>query len=65
MAHGPGGPGEPGAAGRPEAAGPATESTPTTSIFQSLQKLGLKLDPRKSAIEFLVIDHVNKTPTEN
>jgi uncharacterized protein (TIGR03435 family) len=36
------------------------------SIFSAVQeKLGLKLDPRKSAAEILVIDHAEKVPTEN
>jgi uncharacterized protein (TIGR03435 family) len=30
-----------------------------------LLKLGLRLEPRKGPIEILVIDHVEKTPTEN
>jgi uncharacterized protein (TIGR03435 family) len=58
----PGGP--EGGAARPES-GPAPESAPSASLFQSVQKLGLKLEPRKSPIEFLVIDHVEKVPTEN
>jgi uncharacterized protein (TIGR03435 family) len=56
--------GEAGGAAKAEA-GPAPEGAPAASIFQSLQKLGLKLEPRKAPIEFLVIDHVEKTPTEN
>ena len=35
------------------------------TIFQAVQQLGLKLEPRKDAIETLVVDHVEKTPTEN
>ncbi len=35
------------------------------SIFQAVQQLGLKLDPRKSPIDLIVIDHLEKTPTEN
>jgi len=55
----PGGPGgEPGK-------GPADVSEPTGSIFSSIQQLGLKLEPRKAPLEFLVVDHVEKTPTEN
>lgn len=36
-----------------------------SSIFASVQKMGLKLDARKAPIPFIVIDHYEKTPTEN
>jgi uncharacterized protein (TIGR03435 family) len=35
------------------------------SIFAAVQQLGLKLDPRKASIELIVIDQVQKTPTDN
>jgi uncharacterized protein (TIGR03435 family) len=45
---------------------PADASDPSGgSIFASVQELGLKLDSRKAPIEFLVVDHVEKAPTEN
>jgi uncharacterized protein (TIGR03435 family) len=37
----------------------------SSTIFQSVQAMGLKLEPRKAPLEFIVIDHVEKTPTEN
>ena len=37
----------------------------TGSIFRAIQELGLKLEPRKLPLTFLVIDKVEKTPTEN
>jgi uncharacterized protein (TIGR03435 family) len=41
-------------------------SDPTgSSIFASVEKMGLKLDARKAPIPFIVIDHYDKTPTEN
>jgi len=40
-------------------------SDPGTSIFESVQKLGLKLEPRKGPVEIIVVDHVEKAPTEN
>ncbi len=35
------------------------------SIFSEIQKLGLKLESRKAPIEVLVVDHVERKPTEN
>lgn len=35
------------------------------SMFDALQKLGLKLDARKAPLDVLVIDEAQKTPTEN
>jgi len=39
---------------------------PPPSIFNALQEqLGLKLEAKKGPVDLLVIDHVQKTPTEN
>ncbi len=35
------------------------------TIFSSVQKLGLVLEKRKAPVETLVIDHIEKVPTEN
>ncbi len=35
------------------------------SIFSTVQRYGLRLDPRKEPIEFLIVDRLEKTPTEN
>ena len=35
------------------------------SIFAAVQQLGLKLEPRKTPLDLIVIDHLEKTPTEN
>ena len=41
-------------------------STPTgTSVLGAVQQLGLRLEPRKSPVEMVVIDHIEKAPTEN
>jgi uncharacterized protein (TIGR03435 family) len=40
-------------------------SDPGGSIFTSVQALGLKLEPRKTPMAMVVIDSVEKMPTEN
>jgi uncharacterized protein (TIGR03435 family) len=41
-------------------------SDPTgTSLYATVQQLGLKLEARKSALGMLVVDHAEKLPTEN
>jgi uncharacterized protein (TIGR03435 family) len=35
------------------------------SLHNAFRALGLKLEARKAPLDVLVIDHVNKTPTEN
>ena len=45
---------------------PPTASTPLPSIFSALQEsLGLKLEPRKVPVEYLVVDKAERVPTEN
>jgi uncharacterized protein (TIGR03435 family) len=36
-----------------------------SSLFTTIQTLGLKLEPRKTPLSFIVVDHVEKMPTEN
>jgi uncharacterized protein (TIGR03435 family) len=43
----------------------ADTADPGNSIFTSLAAFGLKLEPRKAPMEVLVIDHIERTPTEN
>jgi len=50
-------------AGAPGAADTAAE--PGSSVVASLQQLGLKLEPRKSPIDLIVVDHLEKMPTDN
>jgi uncharacterized protein (TIGR03435 family) len=38
---------------------------PGGSIFDAVEKLGLKLEPRKVTVETVVVDQVSKTPTAN
>jgi len=35
------------------------------TVFTAIEKFGLKLEPKKLPIEMLVIDHVEKVPSEN
>ncbi|HEY2382158.1 MAG TPA: TIGR03435 family protein [Terriglobia bacterium] len=51
----------PGAAGAAEASEPSGAS----SIFSSVQQLGLRLEARKMPLEYIMVDHLEKTPTEN
>lgn len=45
---------------------PAAAMDPGSSaVFTAIQQYGLKLEPRKANIDMLIIDHVEKTPTEN
>jgi uncharacterized protein (TIGR03435 family) len=55
------------ASGAASAAAPAdAASTPgDTSVFAAIQQLGLRLEPRKDQVDVVVIDHLEKTPTEN
>ena len=43
----------------------ASDPSGSSSLFAAVQGLGLKLEQRKAVTEQLVIDHVEKTPTEN
>jgi uncharacterized protein (TIGR03435 family) len=36
-----------------------------SSVFSSVQQMGLKLEGRKQPIDTIIIDHVEKSPTEN
>jgi len=56
---GPGG-GSAGAAG--EASDPGGVGL---SLFDSVQKMGLKLDPRKAPVEQVIVTHAEKMPTDN
>jgi uncharacterized protein (TIGR03435 family) len=55
-----------GASGNSSTAAPeASEPGGGSSVYDSVQALGLKLEPRKTTVEQLIVDHVEKTPTEN
>jgi uncharacterized protein (TIGR03435 family) len=44
---------------------PGNPDFPGGTIFDAVEKLGLKLEPRKVTVGIVVVDHVAKTPTEN
>jgi uncharacterized protein (TIGR03435 family) len=58
----PGG-GDFGGAGNPFAAGGS--ETSGSSILESVQRLGLKLETQKATMDAIVVDHLEKTPLEN
>lgn len=43
----------------------ASDPSAGQTVFASVEKLGLKLEERKAPVVQLVIDHMEKTPTEN
>jgi uncharacterized protein (TIGR03435 family) len=52
--------------GSPDAAPSPAQPDAAPSIFVAIQQqLGLKLEQKKSAVDFLVVDHVEKTPLQN
>jgi uncharacterized protein (TIGR03435 family) len=43
----------------------ASDPTGGSGFFKAIEKLGLKLDSRKMPVDSLVVDHIEKTPTED
>jgi uncharacterized protein (TIGR03435 family) len=43
----------------------ASDPSGGSSLYAAVQSMGLKLEQRKAVVEQLIIDHVEKTPTEN
>src|SRR5215471_2104050 len=62
---GPGGAGLSVAGGAAGAAAPVASDPSGGSIFQAVQQLGLKLEARKAPLDTIVVDHIEKSPTEN
>jgi len=49
-----------------EGAGPSTGDDTGPTLFRALpEQLGLRLEAKKGMVEILVVDHVEKVPTEN
>lgn len=68
---GPGGRGPGGGRGGPQGCDPGEAlanggaDTSSAALFRAVQKLGLKLQPRKEPFDTIVIDRIEKTPTAN
>jgi len=49
-----------------EGGGPVAEGESAPSLFTAVQEqLGLKLEPKKAMLDLIVVDRLEKTPTEN
>jgi uncharacterized protein (TIGR03435 family) len=59
--------GNPFGGARGGAPGQAPQASDPTSnaIFTSIQQLGLRLEARKAPVDVIVVDRVEKNPTEN
>lgn len=54
------------AGGAPAGASPAGAGDPAPTLIGAVQdQLGLKLEPKKLPVDIVVVDHAEKTPTEN
>jgi uncharacterized protein (TIGR03435 family) len=51
--------------GDPAAAAESVADRMLTAYQNALQKIGLHLEPRKAAVDTIVVDRGEKTPTEN
>lgn len=58
-------PGAPAGGGNPTAGGAQDPNGGAQTVTDAIQSMGLKLESRKAPIEQLIVDHVEKTPTEN
>jgi uncharacterized protein (TIGR03435 family) len=57
--------GIPGAAGPNNAAPTASDPGGGSSLTDAVQSMGLKLESRKAVVDQFIVDHIEKTPTEN
>jgi uncharacterized protein (TIGR03435 family) len=42
-----------------------SSAEPAPSIFDAVQQLGLRLEPRKASVEILTVTNIERTPSEN
>jgi uncharacterized protein (TIGR03435 family) len=54
-----------GAGASADSGGDSAATDPGSSLFRSMEVLGLKLKPGKDRAETIVVDHMEKKPTEN
>lgn len=55
-----------GARGRgPGGTAEASDPSGNSSILNSVEQLGLRLEPRKMPLDYIIVDHIEKSPTEN
>ncbi len=52
-------------AGCGEALGAGGDPSSNAALFQAVQKLGLKLQQKKALFDTIIVDHLEKAPTEN
>ena len=62
---GPGGRGGPPGCDPGDLASDGSTDTSSAAIFKAVQKLGLKLEARKSPFDTVIIDRIEKTPSDN
>ncbi len=48
-----------------EGGGASASAPPMNPMFMAVEQLGLKLEQQKDQVETIVIDHIEKTPTDN
>ena len=66
---GPGGDGPGGGRGGPAGCDPGAlgqgDTNSSNALFEAVKQLGLRLEPRKAPFDTIVVDHLERTPTDN